>query len=380
MSEVTKVKIARILASSPFWMSIIVIYFNYRGVPLPEVYKIVSFYSICIVLFEYPTGVVGDYFSHKLSVALGYFISMLAMFLSTMRGGSIFYYGVLALLALGVSLVSGSDTALLHKVSTDFKKDASSLKSISMFWVLATIAIGGFLGKYSLILPIYFTAATYLLAFVVLLFVKENSKDISHEGNIFDKAKEGIIYIKDSKQLVTIILLNTLISAIFLSMKWVYNPFFEKLRIDIQWWGLLISFATVANILGVLLYKKTKNSNIILPFVTLIASFAFSALNSGVVPLSAFFFAHFIGGGFIETYFEVDINKHLKDSIRASVLSFTSLLIRLSSAIYIYVMGLIVAGYSLTTLFLFTTTLIAILGLPLLFKHAKDIKAGVAAE
>jgi acid phosphatase family membrane protein YuiD len=61
----------------------------------------------------------------------------MGMLLATFQLSILFYYLIMVIIALGVSLVSGSNTALLHKLSDDFKKDSASLKSTTMAWSLA---------------------------------------------------------------------------------------------------------------------------------------------------------------------------------------------------------------------------------------------------
>lgn len=355
-------------------MPTIVLYFNWRDVSLAEVFKLISFFSFCIVLFEYPTGVVGDYFSHKISVLLGYFVSATALLLASFDLNITYYIAILALLAFGTSLCSGSDTALLHKVSTDFKKDFASIKTYIMLWVVTTVSLGGFLGKISLVLTIYFSVFSYFLAFLVMLTVKTTNNVSEDVGNIFDKAKDGIRYIRKNPLLKRIILLNTLVSSVFLSIKWIYNQFFENLNIDLQWWGVLISLATAFNILGVFTFKKSKNVQVYLPYILLIVTFFLIPLFLSffyIVPLVLFLITHFLGAGFIETYFEVDINKNLVDSSRASVLSFNSLVIRLVSSIYTFTLGVLVGTYPIQVIFIFTALMWSVLGIPFLIQYTR---------
>ncbi len=370
MTDLNKLKIATIATSSPFWIAIIVLYLNSRGISLSDVFKLISFYQISVVALEYPTGVIGDHFSHKTSVTLGYLFSSIGMLLATFQLSILFYYLIMVIIALGVSLVSGSNTALLHKLSEDFKKDSASLKSTTMAWSLIALSVGGLIGKYSLVAPIYLTSAAFMVGFITMTSINQSDHN-KKSGNVFSKAKEGIIHIKNNNTLISILILNALVSGIFLSTKWFYNPFFETLGINISWWGILISLASLLSIAGVFLYKKFTSNKIIEYYVFLIILFGLtSLLNSrfSIVSLPSLMLAHLVGSGYIQTFFEVNINSHLSDSTRASVLSFGSLLIRLTSSIYIYATGLIIANYNLSHLFIFTAAILTIIGLPFVFK------------
>ena len=74
-----------------------------------------------IVVLEYPTGVSGDQYSHKFSVLSGLLSTALGFFLLSMDGSYLFFLFSSSFVALGLSLIYGSDTALLHSVSMDFK-------------------------------------------------------------------------------------------------------------------------------------------------------------------------------------------------------------------------------------------------------------------
>lgn len=374
MTDLIKIKVATIVTASPFWITIIVLYLNSRGVSLPEVFKLISFYQLSVVLLEYPTGVIGDLFSHKTSITLGYLFSSLGMFLSTFQLHILLYYLVMVIIALGVSLVSGSNTALLYKLSNNFKKDSSSLKSISMVWTLIALSLGGFIGQYSLTTPIYLTGISFLVGFMIMLSINRPDHNKS-SGNIFNKAKEGIHHIRSNGALVSILILNALVSGIFLSTKWFYNPFFESLNIKVSWWGILISLAFLLSVFGVFLYKKFTTNKIIWYYILLIILFGLTSLlnsNLSFISLPSLMIAHLIGAGYIQTFFEIDINNHLADSTRASVLSFGSLLIRLTSSLYIYTAGIIITNSNLSYLFIFTAILLTVIGLPFIIKLNKQ--------
>lgn len=72
MQDLTKIKIAKILFSARFWVATFVYYLTTRGIPTGEVFYLMGIYYVASLLFEYPTGVIGDYYSHRISVYLGY--------------------------------------------------------------------------------------------------------------------------------------------------------------------------------------------------------------------------------------------------------------------------------------------------------------------
>jgi predicted MFS family arabinose efflux permease len=116
MTELFRIKLSDILANCQFWYATLVIYYQWRGIPTEQVFFLLSFYSICAFAFEYPTGVISDYFSPKLSLICGYLLSAVSVLLQTFPG-NVYYYGcLLCLTAIGFTLTSGSDTSLIASV------------------------------------------------------------------------------------------------------------------------------------------------------------------------------------------------------------------------------------------------------------------------
>jgi len=214
IKNVTRLRIATALSSCTFWFAVIVAYLQSKGLSLEKVYELVSIYSISIVIFEFPTGIIGDYFSHKLSVIAGYTLVGLALIFLSLEGTYTFCVFAMILGALGISLTSGSDIALLHKTSDNFPKDLTKMKSTNIILSLISTSLGGVIGKYfNLVTPVALTAGSYLLAAIAMTFVKAPGPNGKNNGNIFAKAKEGLQFTLTKPSILTLISFSGTISA-----------------------------------------------------------------------------------------------------------------------------------------------------------------------
>jgi len=204
MNSLSRLKLAWILSSSAFWISVVIPFFNSKSIQSDQVFGIISVYYLFIVLLEYPTGVIGDYFSHKLSVSLGFIISCIALSITVFELPMILYYFALFLLALGASLVSGSNEALLYKLSDDFKRDLVNINSVVQIFVLISVTAGGFLGSININIPVILDALGYFMAFLLMLGIKETSGYVSKsiDDNIFSFALGGLKSLISNKKLV----------------------------------------------------------------------------------------------------------------------------------------------------------------------------------
>ncbi len=131
MTNLQKYTISQVLRDSMWWMAVGPLYFMARGLTLDQVYIMISAFSVSMVIFEFPTGVIADKFSHKKSVIISGILGTIVQFLFMAPANFYFYTGLFILADLFSALRSGSDIATLHKLSNNFQKDLSKIKTIS---------------------------------------------------------------------------------------------------------------------------------------------------------------------------------------------------------------------------------------------------------
>lgn len=371
MSDLRKIQLAQILTAGQLWMVTIVLYFTMlRKLSSQEVYSLLSIFSFAMVLLEYPTGVIGDHFSHRNSILLGYVICALGLFLFAFPGNWYYYLIPALLFALGTSLTSGSDTAFLHATSKDFIKDSSNLQTISLIVSVITVSIGGYLSSYDLRIPFYLTAFLFLSAAGLIFFTKKQPKD-NFQGNIFARSTGGIKYVWKNNLLFHLIIVSATIGSFFLSFKWFYNPLFLELHIPVSYWGFIIGFAVLLIALGNHLYRKFSTKNFLLPFLgVILTTFCIGLTSWGALALGALLLSQLIRG-YIDNQFNIHINETIAISSRASILSLRSLFVRLFSALYIFGAGFILEK---TSFFILMSLTSGILLLFCAFSLAKIIR------
>ena len=338
MTDLTRIKLANIFFSARFWVATMVLYLTSRDIPTAYVFQLIGFYYVMSVLLEYPTGVIGDYYSHRLSVFWGYIILAISYVLLSFSGGILFYGVTLFLLALGGSLVSGSDNALLYTASNNFKKDFSQVKTYGIIITFIAVSIGGFVSAIDLRIPLYLTAIFLIWAAILVIATKIKAKGKTDGANIFSFGKEGIKHLFRSKQLLNIMIVSALVGAFFFSFKWLYNPLFLELELNVASWGILIGIATLLIAGGVKFYEKFSRLNIVLMALVLIGSVLVIGITLPTVALFGMFISHFMRG-YLETKLTVDMNEAITESMRSSILSLKRLTIRVGAVIFMSVSG-----------------------------------------
>ncbi|MBI4058352.1 MFS transporter [Candidatus Gottesmanbacteria bacterium] len=340
MSDLMKVKIGRITASAAFWMAIVVVYLQNRGLSLSQIYQMLSVYYIAVVLFEFPTGVIGDYFSHRISVMLGHFILGVAFIALALGGGFNYYLAILIFAALGIALSSGSDTALLHSLSKDFKQDQSQIRFYTSLVAVITTTLGSIIASYDFAIPFVATGIFNFATAFLLLFMK-NTNHVRKEGNIFKTVFRALEYVKNSKKLMSIMIISGVIGAFSFSIKWFYNPLLQLIDVPLSLWGVLISIALLVPLIGVKIFQKSKSGSLLFAlFLFVVSIMPIGIAGLSLIPL---IFLYFNGAirGYLEAFLDVEANNAIETSERASILSLNNLLIRLGASVYTPIAGLV---------------------------------------
>lgn len=366
--DITKLKYSLFFYNFYFWISVAVPYLAFRGISLHEILFILSVYQVAIIIFEFPTGVVGDYFGHKTSLILGSILTVIAMSVILLPGPKyIFYVGVL-LNAIGSSLVSGSDIALLKSISKKFKHDYSDYLSLSDFTLLIVAPMGTLLFKLNPLLPIALTILGSFTTIFFLLSIQTKKglvvKDTS--GNIFKLAFEGVRVTIKNKRLLLLFLVTMVIGGFAVSVKTIMGIVVESSIIDVSWLGLIIGIAMFLRGIGKKYLSKivvfTSNRLLIVLIVLFLVS---GFIDSFIYLLITLSLSALIVGALI-TNIGVEVNHHIEDKYRASVLSLQNLLKRLFSSVYlVFIGGLLVSGgiryFSISTGLLFLVSSLILL-------------------
>ena len=375
MTAVTKIKIAKILYNARFWAAISVLYMMSRGFTAGEAFFIGGWYYFFSLVLEYPTGVIGDRFSHRLSVTLGYFVLAASFFLITFDGSIWYYLCVFFVLALGETLTTGSDAALLYAASPNYAQDYSEVKSYGTVVAFAAVSLGGVVASYDLRYPYYLTVATLFVAawFVWSSGIKSKA---SHSGNVFEIAREGIRHIFSQKILFHLLFLSALAGGIFYGYKWMYNPLFLAMNLPVASWGFISGISILLVAAGALFYRFFPDVSFLFMSI-LLALFLSLAGTTMIIPVAilGLFFIHIIRGYF-ETKIHVEINARIGESVRASILSLGNLFIRLGTMLFLGFAGLAL-DFHISLFLILTATAITFLilgGYSLFFLKRFDVK------
>lgn len=131
-----------------FERGIWILYLNYIGLGLGQIGILQSVLNLSMFLFEVPSGILSDKIGKKNTLRLGhtFIFFYLIIFAFTMDYGWLFFGHILY--GIGLTLISGTDQALLYDTHERFKKTNLYTRSIGFYnmFILLAISISTYLG------------------------------------------------------------------------------------------------------------------------------------------------------------------------------------------------------------------------------------------
>ena len=345
-------------------MPVLVLFYQENGLDLQDVFIVQAFFSVCIIVFEVPSGYFADRLGRRqsmligsISAALGFGIYAFSATLPEILCAQFF-------IAIGGSFISGSDTALLYdtllelKQAEHYQRIAGRLGSIGNFSEGIAGLLGGLLALISLRTPLYYQAALMLVAIPLAWSLVEPNRHTGDRGESSVKAVLKIVRyaLHGHAEVKWLILYSSLVGNSTLTIVWLVQPYLQAVELPLAlfgavWAALQFSVGLFAinayRIEGLLGRRKALISLILLSATGYLLLSQFQALWATAF-LFIFYLVRGINGPVLNDY----INRCVSSDIRATVLSVKSLVGRVMFAIIGPAVGWINDSYSLSTAFL----------------------------
>jgi len=342
----------------------VVFFKDWAGLTQTQIQTLQSVFSLGVVLLELPTGLIADLVGRKHSLALGSLFAALGFFVyGSFPVFWVFLAGEL-LIALGISLISGANSALLFDIlkregrADDLQKVRGQVRAVKLVTLALSAQLGSWIAvKWGLNVPLLLMAIPGILATLVVSQIPE-SKNTNKGKPQLKLALQGLLILKNPQiRRLAFSSIGVYVSAYFLL--WLYQPLLQSLKIPLQYNGIFFSFMVVTEALVAANFGRFQHSDKkFMDFSAIVTGLSF--LLVGLFPthfnlLLVLFFA----GGFGLTrrdFVEGQIQLMTPPKNHATLLSAISLLARLVLVPLNPVIGLI-ADHSLSKAFLVVGTI-----------------------
>lgn len=253
--------------SLQFFGAVAVPFYLHRiGIGYGRMFVLEMVFSAAMMALEVPTGIVADRWGRKISLCLGSFFLGAGFFMF----GIFYSFPVLlaaeVICALGMTLVSGADKALLYET---LKRTGDSEKATAVFaryeaagtaglfisFPLGSLFTGSGLVPYksALGLTFVFTAIALGISGLIVLSVRETAPERNKKG-FLKQGIDGFLYIFKTPALRSFGLNYAIISALTFFMFWFYQSLLTINKVPVAWFG----FAGAAfNLTAMLLLQAT---------------------------------------------------------------------------------------------------------------------------
>jgi MFS family permease len=332
------------------------------------------------VLLEVPTGAVADLFGRKITYILGE--------LSTIIGIVFLYFGssltpfiIFALLnALGQSLRSGNDEAIIYDTLKEenkaehYKKVSGTLAAIWPFGAIIGSVAGGFMAKVSLSLPILLSFIPLIISLALTLFIVEPKYQKEKHKNVFSHMNNSINIVWKNKQVLLLMVAAALALAFGESAHNLKSIYFAFKNIPIEYFGIIFGAVFGLSSLGhywshSFSKRFGDKATLIFSGITFPVLLLLSALTQGVLSMT-FIVLTSIPFGLKNPVIRHLINVETESAKRATILSMNNLFGSLGVALGALLLGHLADLYNINNTYIIAA--ICILVASVLFFFVKE--------
>lgn len=311
-----------------FYSPIIFLYYKSFGINISQIGIIFAITSITTIIFEVPFGLFADKKSLKLSVFIGYFVTILGM-LVMIFSSNFWQFSIAAMLvAIGDAGVSGASTIILMSLleNEDEVFDIGFLtKGISN--IIGGLLIG-VIYNFNKKLPLWISFLVIILNLLLYLSIKyDNKNSESKIDNNKNNEKVSLIEAIKNNLFILVILFFSYISV---PQIMIYFPEYLSFNnFNPEFIGIMYMIANFFSIIGTKINQKyLKKFDIMLrlkySFLCLvIISFFMWKVNNSIIFMIFYLIYRIITGGFF-SLFSVYINNNTNEKYKATLFSISS--------------------------------------------------------
>ncbi len=354
-------------------MPVVVLFYKSNGMTMQDIFILQAVYSVTLMAFEIPTGYFADMAGRRTSILAGSILGFAGYLLYSLSSGFWEFAVAETVLGIGMSLVSGADSAMLFdslasvRMSGKYTRFEGRVTSIGNFAEAAAGIMGGLLAAISLRTPYFFQAGIAFLAIPAALALK----DPPIHSNIRKPGIRDIISIvvnvlyRDRK-----LFWNTIFSAVTgvstLTMAWFAQPFFIEAGLKVTlfgvtWAALNLSVGVAAMYAWRIEARLGPPRTVMLFTLLLLAGYFGLALGgnaAGFIFLTGFYLARGLATPTLRNY----INLLTTSDVRATVLSVRNFVIRGLFAVLGPLFGLVTDRNGLHSALLVAGAIFGLLG------------------
>ena len=340
-----------------FYSSIATLYRTSNGLTLYQMGIIEGCFSLCIILFEIPWGMICDKIGYKKTMIIANIFYLLSKIVFYKANGFVLFLLERIFLALAVSGLSGCDSSLLY-LSCDKEDSTAVFGKSSMFGVIGMV-VASFTFTFIFKSNMQFAAFATIFPFAIQLVLTFFITDYPTQNEEIVTLKQITRNIFNYKTIILVLLASVLLTETTHILTIFYNQLqYERVGIPLPYYGMIFMvlqlLGTTSGLLGKLTTYFTKET--IAKTLFLLAAIASLGLYFSIDPISTVILFMILTS--IEALYFPILQTIQNDSVttsRATTLSCYSLIMNIASMFINYTFGY-VSNTSLTNAYLLSFT------------------------
>ncbi len=235
---------------------VLIPYYVFNRLNATQIFTVQAAYHAAVLLFEIPSGYLGDVIGRKKTLVLGSAFFPLGIALYAFTGSFVTFVLAEVSLAVANSMRSGCDSALMYDTlaelgsESDYRKFEGRSFLFTRVGTAAAAVAGGLLAMQSLRLPFYVNIATYSFMLPIALALIEPARKKRLARNPFlDIVRISARCFRHSR-LRGLMLMAALVQSASVIGVWAYFLYFRSLHISVAVVGGLFAVFQLASALG----------------------------------------------------------------------------------------------------------------------------------
>ena len=314
----------------------IVLYYQYKGLDFTQIMLLSSISAIFAFLFEIPSGIISDRVKRKNVLVVSTTSALMGLIFIYLSNSFEMLLVASAFLGISEALRSGADSAFIydHFASNnkeyEYKNYIATLYRNTFLATAVSVFFAGTLFYVNKELPVLISILFTIIALICNLLFIEERRDIGGKEKIeVIKELKIIFQVLKNIKLMKIIIMYVVMLFIISNLNFLSQGYLGENRIKLEYFGLIYLIFNLSSGIGSHIFKKMGNikfEKIIFIYVIILILLFKSMSWWGII----FLIVSRIVTGAVWPSLDVEINKQIDKSNRATILSYKGLIVQLS--------------------------------------------------
>ena len=352
----------RLLSTSYLFLPVLITFFVSRGLDFTHIALLNSVYALTAIVFEVPTGALADRFGRCRAMMLGSLLMAIGCVVDF--NGRDFWTFALGegLLALGMTLTSGADSAYLYDLllacgkEHEYRRHEGSATAAKLLGAAAALVAGGFVGRTAPAATYAATACVCAAAALVAMMMREPPIQRDDDSDFLHGMAHAARAVVTRPPLFFAVGFSVLLFTLLRMGLYLYPPYLDHAGLDTAWIGVVLALLYVVGAVGAQriewVRRKLGETGLVWA-MPLALAISYAALGRFVsVWCVGLLAVQSLVNGIYSPFSKELLNREIADSgQRATVLSVESMARRLAFGAFAPIAGLLIDGHGLNAAF-----------------------------